>query len=81
MRLVVNRIRPKLIRQGAVGTVDDAIDSTGLQLLGIVPEDVNVTICAGSGSPIVTSRYDGAARAYTNIARRLEGEKIPLMKI
>ena len=50
-------------------------------LLGIVPEDVNVTICAGSGSPIVTSRYDGAARAYTNIARRLEGEKIPLMKI
>ncbi|MGN1031231.1 MAG: P-loop NTPase [Butyricicoccaceae bacterium] len=81
MRLVVNRIRPKLIRQGAVGTVDDAIDTTGLQLLGIVPEDVNVTVCAGNGSPIVTTHYDGAARAYTNIARRLEGEKLPLMKI
>lgn len=81
IRLVVNRIRPQLIRQGAVGTVDDAIDSTGLQLLGIVPEDIFVTVCAGNGSSIVTTRHDGAARAYTNIARRLEGEKIPLMKI
>ena len=51
VRLVVNRIRRRLIRRGAIGTVDDAMDATGLCLLGIVPEDEEVSIAAGNGRP------------------------------
>lgn len=81
VRLVVNRIRRRLIRRGAIGTVDDAMDATGLCLLGIVPEDENVSIAAGSGKLISSDRARSAAAAYANIARRLDGEEVPLMRL
>lgn len=80
MRLVVNRIRPRLIRYGLAANIDDAMDTAGLPLLGIVPEDEDVIACAGSGKTVVQVKKTGAAQAYRNIARRLEGERLPIMK-
>ena len=81
VRLVVNRIRRRLIRRGAIGTVDDAMDATGLCLLGIVPEDEEVSVSAGKGVPIASEKARSAAHAYRNIARRLDGEDTPLMRL
>lgn len=47
--LVVNRVRPRLLRRQGV-TIDDAMDTAGLPLLGLVPEDANV-ILAGQQRP------------------------------
>lgn len=80
MHLVVNRISPKLLSRMAV-TVDDVMDGVGLPLLGIVPEDPNVVLAAASGRALIQKTQKGAARACTNIARRLCGERIPLMKL
>ena len=38
IHLVMNRIQPKLLRQLRT-TIDDAMDTAGLPLLGVVPED------------------------------------------
>lgn len=81
VRLIVNRIRRRLIRRGAIGTVDDAMDATGLCLLGIVPEDEEVSIAAGNGRPVSSDKARSACAAYRNIARRLEGEETPLMRL
>ena len=81
IRLVVNRVRPRLVRYGVAANIDDAIDTSGLQLLGIIPEDEDVIACAGSGKSVVSSKKSGAAQAYRNIARRLEGERLPLMRL
>lgn len=81
VRLVVNRIRRRLIRRGAIGTVDDAMDATGLCLLGIVPEDEAVSVAAGAGKPVQFDKARSAAAAYQNIARRLHGEEVPLMRL
>ena len=81
VRLVVNRIRRRLIRRGAIGTVDDAMDATGLCLLGIVPEDEAVSAAAGAGKPVQSDKARSAAAAYQNIARRLHGEEVPLMRL
>lgn len=81
VRLVVNRIRRRLIRRGAIGTVDDAMDATGLCLLGIVPEDEEVSVAAGNGVPVCSEKLRSAATAYRNIALRLEGEEIPLLRL
>lgn len=81
VRLVVNRIRRRLIRRGAIGTVDDAMDATGLCLLGIVPEDEAVPVCAGKGVPITQTKPRCAAAAYRSIAARLDGADIPLMRL
>lgn len=79
--LVVNRIRTRLIRFGLASNMDDAMDAAGLPLLGMVPEDEDVLACAGSGKSIIALKKRGAARAYRNIARRLCGEHIPLMRL
>ena len=81
VRLAVNRISNRMVKRGGAVTVDDAMDATGLCLLGVIPEDPSVSICAAEGKPIVTSQQSGAAGAYTNIARRLTGENVPLMRI
>lgn len=80
IHLVMNRIQPKLLRQLHT-TIDDAMDAAGLPLLGVVPEDSQVMLSANSGTPIILASRKGAAVAYLNIARRIMGQKVPLMKL
>ena len=80
IHLVVNRVQPRLLRRLHT-TIDDAMDTAGLPLLGVVPEDPNVMLAANSGQPLILATSRGAAIAYLNIARRLLGQKTPLMKI
>ena len=80
VHLVVNRVRPRLLRRQGV-TIDDAMDTAGLPLLGLVPEDANVILAASSGRPVALFTQRGAAQAYDNIARRLLGQTVPLMRI
>ena len=80
IHLVVNRVQPKLLRRLHT-TIDDAMDVAGLPLLGVVPEDEQVMLSANQGKPIILASRKGAAVAYLNIARRLMGERVPLMHI
>ena len=80
IHLVVNRVQPRLLRRLHT-TIDDAMDAAGLPLLGIVPEDPQVMLCANQGQPLILRASRGAAVAYLNIAKRLLGQKAPLMKI
>lgn len=80
IHLVVNRVQPKLLRRLHT-TIDDAMDAAGLPLLGVVPEDPQVMLAANSGIPLILAARRGAAIAYLNIARRLMGQKVPLMHI
>ena len=79
IHLVVNRVRPRLLRRQNT-TIDDAMDTAGLPLLGLVPEDPKVVLAATEGRPLAQlGARRGAVRAYENIARRLTGQPVPLM--
>ena len=80
LHLVVNRCRKKLLRS-LHQTIDDAIDKAGLPLLGVIPEDETMPLYAGRGTPLLMTNNDCAARAYRNIARRIDGQRVRLMKI
>lgn len=79
-RLVLNRVTPGFIRAGLLMNLDDAIDCASLQLIGVVPEDPDIPAAAFRGQPLRPGKK-GAALAYRNIAGRIEGEDIPLMKL
>ena len=79
LHLVVNRVRGKLLRS-MHATIDDAMDAAGLPLLGVVPEDGDVPYALNRGIPLRDINYY-AARAYENIARRITGHQVPLMRI
>ena len=80
VKLVVNRVTPALFR-ALKWTVDDMMDEVGLSLLGIVPEDHNVVLAAAENVPLILYTDQGAALGCLHIARRLRGEKMPLLHI
>ena len=80
VHLIMNRIQPKLLRRLRT-TIDDAMDAAGLPLIGVVPEDQQVILSANLGQPLVVSSQQGAAMACINIAKRLEGQRVPIMRI
>lgn len=77
-QIVVNRVQPRLLHQMSA-TIDDAMDTVGLGLLGLVPEDQKVPLSAFRGSPLILNPgKKGAPMAYYRIAQRLEGKNVPL---
>lgn len=80
LHLVVNRVRGRLLRH-MHATIDDAIDTAGLPLLGIVPEDDRLVLAQNLGVPLLLSDSNLAAVAYRNIANRILGKRVPLMRI
>lgn len=80
VHLVMNRIQPKLLRQLRT-TIDDAMDAAGLPLIGVVPEDPRVILSANQGRPLILGGRQGAANAYLNIAKRIQGQRVPIMRI
>ena len=80
VHLIMNRIQPRLLRR-LRATIDDAMNAAGLPLIGVVPEDPQVILCANQGIPLTSRGHRGAALACWNIAQRLEGRQVPVMRI
>jgi septum site-determining protein MinD len=81
VRLVINRIRPNMVKSGEMLDVDEIVQVLAVDLLGIVPDDEKVIKAANTGEPTVMDPSSRAAIAYRNIARRVLGEKVPLMQL
>ncbi len=81
-RLIVNRVRPGMVRRGEMLDISDVVDLLAIDLVGIVPEDKDVLVAANRGRPVALSR-DGSltGRAFHNIARRLLGEDVPFLTL
>lgn len=77
VRLVVNRVSRKMAAAMSV-TVDDVMDRAGLPLLGVVPEDSNVTLAAVYDRPLLEYSRKGAAAACCRIAKRIQGLAVPV---
>ena len=80
LHLIVNRLRRRLLRS-LRANLDDAMDAAGLPLLGVVPEDEDLSALLAKGMADGFGYYSPARRSCRNIARRLCGERVPLMKI
>ena len=75
--MIVNRLRPDMVRSGDMLSVDDVCDVLSIELLGIVPDDEEVIDTTNRGEPVVLSDTNRLRTIYDKIARRLEGELVP----
>lgn len=80
-KLIVNRIRPLMVKKGDMMSMDDIIDILAVNVLGIVPEDEMIVVTTNKGEPAVLDNNSRAGQAYRNMARRITGEEIPLMDL
>lgn len=78
-RLIINRLRPSLVMRGAMPDVDEIIDTAGLQLMGVLPEDEQVAVANANGRPLPDAC--NASSCFSNIARRYLGEDVPLARL
>ncbi len=76
VRLIINRFNKHAVGSGRALNVDDVIDSTGVPLIGLVPEDETLVLSAQTSSPLDLNSK--GARAIGRIIGRLHGENIPL---
>lgn len=76
-RLIINKLNYELVKKRLYANADNVIDGTKVQLLGIVPDDIKAHESAIKGTPLKKGR---AARAFTRISRRINGEFVPLPK-
>jgi septum site-determining protein MinD len=80
-KLVINRIRPHMMKSGDMLDIDEVCSILAIDLLGLVPDDEYVIKAANSGEPTVLNPDARAAIAYRNIARRILGDTVPLMPL
>lgn len=77
-RMIINRFDHKASKRLRVPHIDSIIDSTAMQLVGIVPYDPLLAAGAVNGSPITKGH---AWRAFVRIVHRLDGKNINLPKL
>ncbi len=74
--LIINRIRPNMIKKGEMMDVDDIVDLLSIDLIGVVPDDEYIITQTNKGEPVVIKEKAPSGKAYTEIARRILGENI-----
>ena len=80
-KLIINRIRPEMVKRGDMMDISDILDILAVDLIGVVPEDESIVISTNRGEPAVMDQTSKAGGAFRRITRRMQGEEVPLMAI
>jgi septum site-determining protein MinD len=80
-RLIINRLRPDMVRRGDMMDVEDIREILAIELIGVIPDDEGIIVSTNRGEPIVNGSSAPAARAFLHISHRLMGEEIPFMDL
>jgi len=68
IRLIVNRLRPEMVRSGDMLSVEDVCEVLAIELLGVVPDDEEVIDTTNRGEPIVLNDSSRLGAIYDKIA-------------
>lgn len=76
-RLVINMFEVKPACKHKLLNIDQCIDETGVQLIGVIPRDINIGFSSVTGkSPDADAP---SSLAFNRIAMRITGKRIPLI--
>lgn len=80
INLIVNRLRPDMVKRGDMMSSDDVVEILAIDLIGVIPDDENIVISTNQGEPLVGTDTL-AGQAYMNVCRRILGEEVPFMDL
>lgn len=78
-RLIINRLRPAMVKRGDMLSVEDVLEVLAINLVGVVPDDEAIIVTTNRGQPAAMDNQSQAGQSYRNIAARLMGQDVPLM--
>ncbi|MDB6106983.1 MAG: cell division inhibitor MinD [Gammaproteobacteria bacterium] len=76
--LLLTRYSPKRVATGEMMSVGDVKEILGLDVVGVVPESVDVLAASNAGVPVILNENSDVSRAYEDAVARLLGETVPL---
>jgi septum site-determining protein MinD len=77
INLLINRLRPEMVKSNNMMSVADVKEILAIPLLGIIPEDEKVIISTNRGEPLVLEKkLSLPGMAFENTAYRLAGQQI-----
>ncbi|MBW4650670.1 MAG: septum site-determining protein MinD [Kastovskya adunca ATA6-11-RM4] len=82
IRLIVNRLKPEMVQVNDMMSVQDVQEILAIPIIGVVPDDQRIIVASNRGEPLVLAENPSLpAIALMNIARRLEGDKVPFLDL
>jgi len=76
-QLIVNRVRPQLVKKGKMLSVDDVNAILRLPLLGVIADEPEIVVSTNRGEPLALRTNSSVASAYHAIAARIAGDDVP----
>ncbi|MBQ0135350.1 MAG: AAA family ATPase [Oscillospiraceae bacterium] len=76
VRLLINRFQKGITSSGRALNLDEVIDATGVQLIGVIPEDKSLVVSMLNGELVDPNTK--SIKAMERVIKRLNGEYIPL---
>jgi septum site-determining protein MinD len=76
-QLIVNRLRPALVRKGKMLSVEDVNAILRLPLLGVIADEPQIIVTTNRGEPLALHKESSTGGAYHAIAARVAGEDVP----
>lgn len=80
IHIIINRIRPEMVKNGDMMSVEDVEEILAIPLIGIVPDDESIVISTNKGET-VAGQDSMSGQAFANISRRIMGEEIPFLDL
>ena len=77
MSLILDRVRLDLVKEDLAPSPESFAEGIGLPILGIIPENEDILLQSETHEDLVHAKT-AACRAFLNIARRLQGETVPI---
>jgi len=75
-QLVINRLRPQLVKKGKMLSVDDVNAILRLPLLGVIADEPEIIVTTNRGEPLALRPQTPTGAAYHAIAARIAGDDV-----
>ena len=80
IHLLINKIRPDMVRNGDMMSVEDVEEILAVPLIGVVPDDEQIVVCTNKGETVIGADCT-RGQAFANISRRIMGEDVAFMEL
>ena len=80
IHLLINKIRPDMVRNGDMMSVEDVEEILAVPLIGVVPDDEQIVVCTNKGETVIGADCT-SGQAFANISRRIMGEDVAFMEL
>jgi septum site-determining protein MinD len=82
IKLIINRLRPAMVKNNDMMSVEDVLEILSVKLIGVIPDDEQVIVSTNRGEPLVLSeKLALAGIAYENTAKRLDGKEVEFLDL